>query len=39
MSTETIDYLAVIAHLPTGATLRLPCGSYRSKSEGREFEN
>ncbi len=25
MSTETVDYLAAIAHLPAGATLRLPC--------------
>ncbi len=25
MRTETLDYLAAIAHLPAGATLRLPC--------------
>ena len=28
MSTEVVDYLDAIAHLPAGATLRLPCVSW-----------
>ena len=28
MSTESVQYIAAVAHLPSGATLRLPCVSW-----------
>ncbi|MBA2733151.1 MAG: Uma2 family endonuclease, partial [Acidobacteria bacterium] len=33
MSTETVGYMDAIAHLPAGATLRLPCVSWEEYEE------